>query len=392
MRSTFPRPPAFPINSRPEDRAGAVLTIDLAAVVENWRILKKRARPGCDVGAVVKADAYGLGLEQVANALKLAGCTTFYVAHLDGAIALRQIVGPAARIANLNGPNRGTERDHAAHRIMPVLSTPEQIKAWRAYATQDDVLLESIVQVDTGMNRLGLAQGEFDALMADPDGFLGLHPQMLMSHLACADEPAHAMNAAQLARFRALLGAFRTRFPDTKASLANSSGTFLGSDWHFDYARPGAALYGVNPQPGTANPMLPVVNLKARIIQVRRVDTPGHVGYGAAAAVRAGAKLATVSMGYADGYLRSLSASGLAVLDGIKVPVVGRVSMDLITFDVSNVPESAAQPGQFIDVLSHVVTVDDLARAAGTIGYEILTALGHRFHRRYLPAPTGART
>jgi alanine racemase len=391
MRSIFPRPPAFPINSRPEDRAGAVLTVDLAAIVENWRILKKRARSGCDVGAVVKADAYGLGLEQVAHALKLAGCQTYYVAHLDGAIALRQVLGPGPRIANLNGPNRGTERDHVAHRIMPVLSTPEQIKTWCAYATKEEVLLESIVQVDTGMNRLGLSAREFDAHLADPDRFLGLHPQMFMSHLACADEPAHAMNKQQLERFRTMLGAFRTRFPDAKASLANSSGIFLGTDWHFDYARPGAALYGVNPTPGQANPMLPVVNLKARIIQVRRVDTPGHVGYGAAAPVREGAKLATVSMGYADGYLRSLSASGVAVLDGIKVPVMGRVSMDLITFDVSNVPESAAQPGNFIDILSHVVTVDDVARAAGTIGYEILTALGHRFHRRYLAAGAAPR-
>jgi alanine racemase len=392
MRTTFPRPPAFPINSRPEDRAGAVLTIDLAAVVENWRILKKRARPGCDVGAVVKADAYGLGLEQVANALKLAGCATFYVAHLDGAIALRQIVGSGPRIANLNGPNRGTERDHAAHRIMPVLSTREHIAAWQTYAMKEEILLESIVQVDTGMNRLGLGQTEFDALIADADGFLGLHPQMLMSHLASADEPGHVMNKAQLERFRAMLGAFRARFPDAKASLANSSGVFLGHDWHFDYARPGAALYGVNPVPGQPNPMLPVVNLKARIIQVRRVDTPGHVGYGAAAQVREGAKLATVSMGYADGYLRSLGASGVAVLDGIKVPVMGRVSMDLITFDVTNVPDSATQPGNFVDIISHAVTIDDVARAAGTIGYEILTSLGHRFHRRYLSPPVAARS
>jgi alanine racemase len=236
------------------------------------------------------------------------------------------------------------------------------------------------------MNRLGLGEREFSELMADPDGFLGLHPQMFMSHLACADEPAHPMNKTQLERFRTMLGAFRTRFPDAKASLANSSGVFLGPDWHFDYARPGAALYGVNPVPHQPNSMLPVVNLKARIIQVRRVDTPGHVGYGAAASAREGAKLATVSMGYADGYLRSLGSSGYGLLDGQKVPVLGRVSMDLTTFDVSNVPESAAQPGGFIDLISHAVTVDDVARQAGTIGYEILTSLGNRFHRRYLPA------
>jgi alanine racemase len=376
--------------SRPEDRAGAILTIDLAAVVENWRILKKRAASGCDVGAVVKADAYGLGLEQVATALKLVGCQTFYVAHLDGAIALRSIIGPGPRIASLNGPNKGTERDHVAFKIMPVLSTPEHVAAWRTFALKEEVLLESIVQVDTGMNRLGIGEREFAAMIADPDGFLGLHPQMFMSHLACADDAAHPMNKAQLERFRTMLGAFRTRFPDAKASFANSAGVLLGHAWHFDYARPGVALYGVNPAPANANPMLPVVNLKARIIQVRRVDSPGSVGYGAGAQAREGSKLATVSMGYADGYLRSLGSSGFGILDGLKVPVVGRVSMDLTTFDVSNVPESAAQPGAFIDIISHVVTVDDVARAAGTIGYEILTALGNRFHRRYLPAPASA--
>ncbi len=378
-------PPARSI-SRPEDRAGAILTIDLVALTENWRILKKKAARSCDVGAVVKSDAYGLGLEQVGRALHAAGCKTFYVAHLDGAITLRQIIGPAPRIACLNGPNKGTERDFVAHRIIPVLSTPEHIKAWRTYALKEDVLAESIVQVDTGMHRLGLSAREFTALMDDTDGFLGLHPQMIMSHLACADEAANPMNRQQLERFRGLKDRFRTRFPDAKGSLANSSGLFLGPDWHFEYARPGVALYGVNPTPGQPNPMLPVVNLKARIIQVGRVDSPGHVGYGAAASVPEGAKIATVSMGYADGYLRSLSNAGVGVLDGIKVPVLGRVSMDLMTFDVSNVPESATQVGGFIDVLSHMVTVDDVAKAAGTIGYEILTGLGTRFHRRYLTA------
>lgn len=380
--------------SRPEDRAGAFLTVDLAAIVENWRILKRRAGPNCDIGSVVKADAYGLGLEPVARALAAAGCKTFYVAHLDGAIVLRNVVGPGPRIACLNGPNRDTERDHVAFNIIPVLSTPEHVRAWQNYALKEEVLQESIVQVDTGMNRLGLTAREFQALMSDSDGFLGLHPQMLMSHLACADEPHHRMNRSQLEAFRTMLGLFRTRFPDAKASLANSSGVYLGPEWHFDYARPGAALYGVNPTPEKPNPMLPVVNLKARIIQVRRVDTPGAVGYGAAASAREGAKIATVSMGYADGYLRALGAAGVGILDGIKVPVLGRVSMDLTTFDVSNVPDSAAVPGGFIDMISHVVTVDDVARAAGTIGYEILTSLGHRFHRRYLPAPVtaGARS
>ncbi|MBM3514380.1 MAG: alanine racemase [Alphaproteobacteria bacterium] len=380
------RPPFGSARVASEDRAGAILTVDLKALVENWRILKKRARPGCDVGAVVKANAYGLGLEPVARALTQAGCSTFYVAHLDGAIALRHIVGPGPRIACLNGPNRGTERDHVAFRIMPVLSTPEHVAAWRTYALKEEVLLESIVQVDTGMNRLGLSEKEFVQLMGDADGFVGLHPQMLLSHLACGDEPGHDMNRQQRDRFIARLGEFRTRFPDAKGSLANSAGLLLGPEWHFDYARPGIALYGGNPFVSGANPMLPVAYLRARIIQVRRVDTPGMVGYGAAARVGEGAKLATVSMGYADGFLRSLGQKGVGLLDGLKVPVVGRVSMDLITFDITNVSESAARPGNFIEILGATQTVDQLSAQAGTASYEILTSLGDRFHRRYLPA------
>ncbi len=385
-----PRAPT--LASAPDDRAGALLTIDLAAVVENWRRLKKQA-PGTDVGAVVKADAYGLGMVQVAQALKAAGCVTFYVAHLDEAVALRAAVGATPRIVCMHGPAPGkTERDFAGFNVIPVLSSPQQIKAWRTFASTNDVLMESFVQVDTGMQRLGLTPAEFAAHMDDPDGFLGLHPLALMSHLACADTPAHPLNKQQLDRFFSALGTFRGRFPDARGSLANSAGLLLGPAWHFQFARPGIALYGSHPENPPADgkprwPVVPVVRLLARILQVRRVDQAGPVGYGATVQAPDGAKLATVSMGYADGLLRSAGAGGHGLLDGLRVPILGRVSMDLTTFDVSAVAESAAQPGQFIEVIGTTHTVDDLAREAGTVGYEILTSLGSRYHRRYLPAP-----
>ena len=387
--------PASPA-SRPEDRAGAVLTVDLAALAENWRILKRRVDAPCDIGAVVKADAYGLGLEPVARTLHAAGCATFYVAHLDEGLALRSILGnTATRIVVLHGPNPGTERDFAAHRLIPALSTPGQIKAWRSFTQANDVLMESLVQVDTGMNRLGLTAAEFAGLMADPDGFVGLTPLALMSHLACAETPQHPLNALQRERFASQLATFRLKFADAKGSLVNSSGIFLGKAYHADLARPGAALYGVNPTPGApnppapagANPMIPVVRLQAKILQVRRVDAASPVGYGATFQASDGAKLATVSMGYADGLLRSWGTSGHAFVDDLRVRVAGRVSMDLTTFDVSNVPELALGPGAMVDIIGTRQTIDDLARESGTIGYEILTALGRRYHRRYLPAP-----
>jgi alanine racemase len=382
---------AFSPTSRSEDRAGAHLTVDLAALAENWRILKSRAAATCDMGAVVKADAYGLGLEPVARTLQAAGCKTFYVAHLDEGLGLRAILGAGPRVIVMHGPNPGTERDFAAQRLIPVLSTPGQIKAWSSFATANDVLMESLVQVDTGMNRLGLTPAEFTALMNQPDGFAGLTPLALMSHLACADTPEHPLNQQQLERFMSALSTFRLKFGDAKGSLANSSGVFLSPAYHLDFARPGCALYGVNPTPAKPNPMIPVVRLSAKILQVRRVDAASPVGYGATFQAPDGAKLATVSMGYADGLLRSWGAGGHAFVDDIRIPVAGRVSMDLTTFDVSNVPDSALAPGAVVDIIGTRQTVDDLARASGTIGYEILTALGRRYFRRYLPAPTSSR-
>jgi alanine racemase len=380
--------------SAPEDRAGALLTVDLAAVVENWRRLKRLA-PACDVGAVVKADAYGLGLAPVARALAAAGCGTFYVAHLDEAAALRGHLGPGPRIVCLHGPTPGrTERDFAGLHVVPVLSTPGQIKAWRGFAATNDVLMDSIVQVDTGMQRLGLTETEFRAHLDDPDGFLGLHPWALMSHLACADTPAHPLNRLQRERFVSALASFRGRFADARGSLCNSAGMLLGAPWLFDIARPGIALYGSNPRrdaPGTAPwPVVPVVRLLARILQVRRVDAAAPVGYGATVQAPDGAKLATVAMGYADGLFRAASPGGHGLLDGQTVPILGRISMDLTIFDVSQVPDSAAQAGGFIELIGSHHTVDDLAREAGTVGYEVLAALGRRFHRRYLPAPQGS--
>jgi alanine racemase len=374
--------------TRPHDRAGALLTVDLAAIVENWRILKRQVTdPACDVGAVVKADAYGLGAEPVAKALKDAGCGTFYVAHLDEGLTVRAALGDAPRIVVMHGPNKGTERDFAAHRLVPVLNSPAQLARWRGFAQTNDVLMESLVHVDTGMNRLGLTAREFETRMSDPDGFVGLHPLALMSHLSCAEERDNPMNGEQRRRFASALATFRGKFPDAKGSFTNSSGIFLGPAFHYQFARPGVALYGANPLSAKPNPMIPVVRLRGKILQVRRVDAAAPVGYGATFTAPDGAKLATVSIGYADGLLRSFSNRGHGYIDEIKVPVAGRVSMDLTIFDVSAVPESSLGPDATIEIIGSRLTVDDVAHEAGTISYEVLTSLGPRYARQYLAAP-----
>ena len=356
---------------------GTVLTIDLSAVADNYRRLAERVWPaGC--AAVVKADAYGLGMARVAPALAAAGCADFFVAHLDEGIALRALL-PDAAIYVLNGALRGAEPEFQRHALCPVLNHLAALDAWSALG-RGGKPLPAALHIDCGMSRLGLDDQELAILAAAPARLDGVDLQLLMSHLACADQPDHPLNAEQLARFRAARG----RLPATPASLANSSGIFLGPEYRFDMARPGAALYGVNPQPGRPNPMAPVVRLQARILQVRRIDSPRTVGYGATHRAARPSTIATIALGYADGYLRSLSNRGSCLIGEHRVPVVGRISMDLVTLDVTGVPDGLARPGAVVDVIAPDHPVDAVAEEAGTIGYEILTSLGRRYQRRYI--------
>lgn len=371
--------------------AGAVLTIDLGGIVANWRALQARVQPA-ECAAVVKADAYGLGVTEVAPALVNAGCRTFFVATIDEGIALRAVLGPpvsappspsaagdAPVIYVLGGLITGGEDDLLAHRLQPVLNSLGEIDAWTAAARRSERALPAAIHVDTGMSRLGLPPEELAIVAAAPARLAGLHLTAIVSHLACAEDPAQPLNLSQWNRFRAAL----TRLPPTRASLANSSGIFLGPDYHHDLVRPGVALYGGAPRPREANPMQPVVRLDGRILQVRTIDAGTSVGYGAAHKSAGRARIATVAVGYGDGYFRSLSNRGTGHIGGRPVPLVGRVSMDLITFDISDLPEDEVRPGMFIELIGPHNPVDAVADDAGTIAYEILTALGHRYHRVY---------
>ena len=367
----------------PSDRAGVVLTIDLGAIARNYRLLRKRVRGGrCAV--VVKANAYGLGVARVAPVLAQAGSRTFFVATLDEGVELRGLL-PDAEVAVLNGLQPGCEAEFAAHNLVPVLNDLGQIERWGAFARArgepDAVIhLDAMIHLDTGMNRLGLPPDEVDRLAAEPERLRGLRLGLVMSHLACAEQRDNPMNAAQ----RALFIAQRKRLPPAPASFANSSGIFLGPDYHFDLARPGVALYGVNPTPGAPNPMAEVVRLQGKIIQSRDVDRGQTVGYGAAHRIGAPGRIATVAVGYADGYARSLGTRAFAAVGGAKVPVVGRVSMDLITLDVSALSADQARTGATVDLIGGACPIDEVAAWSGTIGYEILTSLGHRYARRYV--------
>ena len=366
--------------ARPTEIAAARLTIDLAAIAGNFRLIARRAAPAA-VGVSVKADAYGLGMAQVAPALHDAGARVFFVAWLEEGIALRHLL-PEAEIFCLNGVAPGAADAYATYRLMPILGSLEEIDEWRA--ARHGGKAPAGLQIDSGMARLGLSAEEVDQLVADRQRLDGLNLTLVMSHLACGDDPADPMNLAQRASFERDRG--RLGLVSIRSSLAASGGSFQGPDFHLDLVRPGAALYGLAPLMGEANLMAQVVRLQAKILQVRRVDRGMTVGYGATHRTTRPSRLATLSTGYADGYFRSLSNRGHAYLGPVRVPVVGRVSMDLLTLDVTDAPPELARRGAWVDLIGPHHTVDDLAAEAGTIGYEILTALGARYARHYLPA------
>ncbi|WP_119167948.1 alanine racemase [Algihabitans albus] len=368
--------------SDPAARAGAILEIDLPALAANWQRLAAETAPA-EAAAVVKADAYGLGIAQAAPALWAAGARAFFVAQLDEALALRSIL-PQATVYVLNGLMAGAEADYLARDLCPVLNSLEDLTRWKQISRERK--RAAALQIDTGMSRLGLDARDLETLATEGSRAERVPISYLMSHLASADDPTSQQSADQLAEFLAARQRLSPRLGAARASLANSAGIFLGRDYHFDLVRPGSALYGINPKPGQPNPMRQVVRLKGKILQIREIDAPRGVGYGATWRAQGPTRIATVALGYADGYLRSLSNSGQALVGGHNVPVVGRVSMDLITLDVTAVPEAAVRSGAYAELLGPDLTADAVGQAAGTIGYEILTSLGHRYHRVYLEA------
>src|SRR3954454_15007600 len=363
-------------------RAGAILTVDLGAIAANWRGLRDAGRAQgrpVDCAAVLKADAYGTGAALVGPRLAAEGCRHFFVAHIEEGLALRAVV-PDHPIYVLNGLLPGTEADFVEAGLTPVLNHLTQLNAWRAAAQRYNRPLDAVIHVDTGMHRLGFSPEEAQALATDRGRLRGLRVALLMSHLVDSEEPDNPINGEQLSRFRN----FVRTMPGSPASLANSSGIFLGPDYHFDLLRPGAALYGINPLTGLPNPMLTTVTLHARILQGRRIDALQTVGYGAAWRSARPSRVATIALGYADGYFPTLINRTHVHLGGRKVPVIGRISMDLVTVDVTDVPEAESQPGALIEVLGPHLTADDLAEHARTNAYEVMTALGRRYARVYV--------
>jgi alanine racemase len=370
-----------PVPAPAAPETGGTLTIDLGAIEANWRALAHRLLT-VECAAVVKANAYGLGLEQVTATLARAGCKTFFVADLAEARTVRSRARDAA-IYVLTGFMPGQGEAFIDINARPVINSTTELAEWDTFVGTHAWQGGAALHVDTGMHRLGITPDEAAALA--PRAQTENHGiALLLSHLACAETPDHPLNASQIQLFREL----HMLYPGIPASLVNSSGIFLNDSAHFDLARPGAALYGVNPTPGHANPMNSVVELTGRILQLRNVARDETVGYGATWTAKRASRIAVVALGYADGLIRAGSGTdqhpgGAAVVAGKRCPIVGRISMDLVCIDITELADGAVHRGDPATLIGAELTVDDVAAAAGTIGYEILTRLGPRCHLVY---------
>lgn len=360
------------MSSHPITSSPGILTIDLDALAHNFCALRATA-PG-DCAAVIKANAYGLGVEPVARRLFDEGCRHFFVANMAEGLELRGFL-PDGSIFVFEGAFPGQEKTLLKANLTPVLNSVEQINCWRDAAADSTVA----VHIDTGMSRLGLSELEIEEVVKH-NLLDSLDLEYVITHLACADEPSHPLNTDQLKIFNKL----RARLPKSKTSIGNSAGTLIGKQYCGDLIRPGIALFGGNPFIQGPNPMETVVSLHGAVIQVREITKTVNIGYGATYKIDSPARLATVGVGYADGYPRALSNCGHAFMAGKKVPVVGRVSMDLITLDISDISNEHVQVGGAVELLGSNISLDEIAYHAGTIGYEILTGLGQRWSKRYV--------
>ncbi|MFT5083700.1 MAG: alanine racemase [Lentisphaeria bacterium] len=359
------------------------LSVDLRAIADNWKYIRDQLNASAECGAVVKANAYGLGVERIAPKIYQAGCRNFFVANLKEAIQLQSLVGRDSKIFVLTGCIAGAEGEFISRGLIPVIVSMEMLKRWAAVSL-GQAHSGAALKVNTGMGRLGLEVSELSALAGDAQLLSEANIVYLMSHLACADIDPHVLNDIQISRFSDVEKQLEGLGLEVKTTLANSAGVFLGRAAQCDLVRPGIALYGGNPGLKN-NPMRSVVGLRLPVIQVRKLPSEESVGYGATKTFDTPHTIAVVAGGYADGVMRSLSNRGWGWLGGQKVPIVGRVSMDSTLFDITGNPEECSlREGDSIELLGQNVSIDDLAEAAGTISYEILTSFGSRFQRCYM--------
>ena len=372
------QPKLSDMEETPAPPVAARLSVNLAALGANYAEAGRRASPA-SVAPVVKADGYGLGMVQIAQKLAAKGADSFFVARLDEAIALRPIV-PNAHIFVFDGLMPGAAPSYVAHALIPVLNSVEEIVEYSAHARSARAVLDAAIQIDTGINRSGLSGEDVSEIAANPAGtFEGLNLALIMSHLACADKPGHPLNLQQLKRFRAALSVL----PSAPTSLAATAGIELGADFLFDMVRPGLGLYGGNPNPDNSNPYSTVATLSAKVLQLRQINKGDSVGYGAIFTAAKPSMLAVVPLGYADGLIRAMGPKGHGAINGKRAPFAGRISMDLVVLDVTDIAGESCRRGTEVEFVGKTISLEECALASGTINHEVLTSLSWRAAREY---------
>jgi alanine racemase len=356
----------------------SILEINLSRIQKNYLVTTKKLKKGVTTAVVVKANAYGLGMKEVSKTLYEGGCRDFCVAYVEEAFALRKVCDDASIII-FNGLQHNEIEIVSSNKFIPVLNDLYQIELWNKWGKKSGQKLPGIIHVDTGMGRLGLTESNFERIAHDPKYTEYIDIKYLMSHLSCADTPLSLDNERQLK----LMMKYSHMMPNVKVTFANSAGVYLGYDYQFDHVRPGCAIYGVNPIPSWPTPVQQVATLMGEVVQIRTIEHDQTISYQGRYRAHKGDKIATVLCGYADGYHRALSNNSFAFYDGMRLPVVGNVTMDMIMLDVSSVPETKLEHMNYVELLGDNITVDELAFRARTIGYEVLTSLGNRFERIY---------
>ncbi len=355
--------------------ARCTLEIDLAKIRANYHIISKICKTS-KIASVVKANSYGLGANVIVPTLQMENCQNFFVTSVDEGIVLRKVLGQKSNIFVFNGVFHNDVKEFKDSNLIPVLNSLEQVEIWREFAALKKEVFCCVIHVDTGMNRLGMIDTEIQRIIDKPNLLAGLKLQYIISHLSSPETINNSYNLQQLTKFKYYL----KYFPKSKASLANSSSIFLGKEYHFDLVRPGAALYGINPLGNTfKNPMHNPIKLTAPIIQLQELPAESYIGYNMTFKTNSNRLIATLPLGYADGYSRAFSNCGIVVIDSYPVPVVGRVSMDTITIDVTELPPNIIFLGQQAEIIGNYCTLDKIANIINTIGHEILTLLGNRY-------------
>ncbi|XVN42327.1 MAG: alanine racemase [Candidatus Rickettsia vulgarisii] len=356
------------------------LEIDLAKIRANYRIIAELCKTS-EVSAVVKANSYGLGANFIAPVLEAENCQNFFVTTIDEAITLRKaLTKKDSNIFVFNGVFYNDVQEFNDNNLIPVLNNLQQLEIWQEYTKSHNKLLPCVVHINTGMNRLGMSEKDLNHIINNPELLSGLKLLYVISHLSASEVKDSHYNSQQLAKFKRYL----SFLPKIKASLANSSCVFLGKEYHFDLIRPGAALYGINPLGSLfKNPMHNPVRLTAPIIQLQELSAEDYIGYNMTFKTNRKSLIATLPLGYADGYSRALSNNGEVFIGSYKAPVVGRVSMDLITVDVTDLPPDQVFLGKEVEIIGNNCTPDKIANIINTIGHEILTNVGNRYKKIY---------